>query len=336
MEKLLTVVVPVYKVEKYINKCLDSLIVPEEQMKLLEIIVVNDGTPDNSAVMAKEYEKRYPETFKVIDKENGGHGSAWNKGVELATGKYLRFLDSDDWLVNFSKFLKKLEKYDVDMVFTGVHQTFEDSSKEDNNFMGISMISDKICEVDKYDWEPTNKIYRGYNLTNFQMCTYRTSIIKQYHPVFLEKMFYDDEILFALPLLSSKTFVYFDQILYVYLLGRSGQTMDPKVMVRNIDFKVKTRKYLVDFCNQHPGQSESIKLKIKYILNSRIRQTLQLAFLLPYKESLKIMREQTAWINAEYPDFEGDKKFAIYKINPTLWWIYCHYGLQIKKYLRKR
>ena len=82
--KLLSVVVPVYKVEKYINKCLDSLIISDEQMNLLEVIVVNDGTPDNSAIMAKEYERKYPNTFRVIDKENGGHGSAWNRGVQEA------------------------------------------------------------------------------------------------------------------------------------------------------------------------------------------------------------------------------------------------------------
>ena len=63
MNKLLTVVVPVYKVERYINKCLDSLILPDEQMDLVEVIVVNDGTPDQSAVMAKEYERRFPNSF---------------------------------------------------------------------------------------------------------------------------------------------------------------------------------------------------------------------------------------------------------------------------------
>ena len=120
MEKLLTVVVPVYKVEQYINKCLESLVVPEDQMERLEVLVINDGTPDNSAIMAKEFEKKYPQTFSVIDKDNGGHGSAYNKGLELATGKYIRFLDSDDWFTTeqFSKFLTDLEACDADMVFT--------------------------------------------------------------------------------------------------------------------------------------------------------------------------------------------------------------------------
>lgn len=333
MNKLLTVVVPVYKVEKYINKCLDSLIVPEEQMKKLEVIVVNDGTPDNSSIMAKEYEKRYPETFKVIDKENGGHGSAWNKGVELATSKYLRFLDSDDWLSNISEFISSLEKFDVDLIFTGVRQTFEDG-RNDKDFMGVAMNPGVVYDVEKYDWTLTNNMYNGHNVMNFQMCTYKTDILKRFHPVFLEKMYYDDEILFALPLLSSKSFVYFDFILYNYLLGRVGQTMDPKVMARNIDFKIKTRKYLVNFCNAHPAQSDNVRRKIQYILNSRIFSTYFLMAKLPYKISLRLMKEFTDWLKTNYILFDGCKKLSIYRMNPSLFWFLYHFIQPIYKKIK--
>ena len=71
MQKLLTIIVPVYKVEVYINKCLDSLLLPPAQMQQLEVIIVNDGTPDNSAELSREYVKRYPESFRQIDKEKG-------------------------------------------------------------------------------------------------------------------------------------------------------------------------------------------------------------------------------------------------------------------------
>ena len=127
MEKLLTVVVPVYKVEKYINKCLDSLIVSDEQMNLLEVIVVNDGTPDNSAIMAKEYERKYPNTFRVIDKENGGHGSAWNRGVVEAKGKYIKFLDSDDWFDDndFPKLINRLKDCTADVVLCNLEKHYQ-------------------------------------------------------------------------------------------------------------------------------------------------------------------------------------------------------------------
>ena len=119
-QKNLTVIVPVYKVEPYINKCLDSLLVPEEIRKDLEVIIINDGTPDRSAEMARAYERNYPATFRVIDKSNGGHGSAWNLGLKEANGKYIRFLDSDDWVdtAEFTRLLSRLKELDVDLVLS--------------------------------------------------------------------------------------------------------------------------------------------------------------------------------------------------------------------------
>ena len=89
-------------------------------MQKIEVLVVNDGTPDHSADIAREYEKQYPETFQVIDKANGGHGSAWNRGLKEAKGTYISFLDSDDWYTNFEDFVRELDGCDVDLVFTNM------------------------------------------------------------------------------------------------------------------------------------------------------------------------------------------------------------------------
>ena len=326
MEKLLSIVVPVYKVEKYINKCLDSLILSDEQMKKLEVIVVNDGTPDNSAVMAKEYEKRYPETFKVIDKENGGHGSAWNKGVELASGKYLRFLDSDDWLTNLPEFVERLEKWDVDLVFTDLQIVNEQTSSLNRLFTAsVAMEADQMYRVDDYDWKKTDLMFGGYNVTNFHMCTYRTSLLKKHHPVFYEKMFYDDEILFILPLCEAKTFVYINCTLYNYLLGRVGQSMDPEVMLKHLDFKVRIRKHEVDFYNEYHPELRSVKNKLQRILNSRQFDTFRLMAGLPLRQSLSQMRQMHNWLNDNYPSFDGGKAFALYKVSPVMFWMAYHY-----------
>ena len=88
MSKLLTIVIPTYNMEAYLNRCLDSLLVSDEQMKLLEVLVINDGSKDNSSAIAHEYEAKYPNTFRVIDKENGGHGSTINAGIKKARGKW--------------------------------------------------------------------------------------------------------------------------------------------------------------------------------------------------------------------------------------------------------
>ena len=133
MQKLLSIVIPVYKVEGYINKCLDSLLVPQGQFELLDIVIINDGTPDRSAEMAREYEKQYPGVFRVIDQENRGHGGAWNHGTELAEGKYLYYLDSDDWFDTgqFCRLITYLEKCDTDMILMDRNKYYAYDNREE-------------------------------------------------------------------------------------------------------------------------------------------------------------------------------------------------------------
>ena len=118
LHKTLTVVVPTYNMEKYLRRCLDSLIVGEEGMAQLEVLVVNDGSKDSSSAIAHEYEARYADTFRVIDKENGHYGSCVNRGVEEARGRYIKILDADDCYDNaeFEKYVDTIKTVDVDMV----------------------------------------------------------------------------------------------------------------------------------------------------------------------------------------------------------------------------
>lgn len=98
MEKILTVVVPTYNVEKYIEECLESM-ARRGGPGMIWCLIVNDGSTDRSAELAGQFARRYPETFRVIHKENGGHGSTINRGIKEASGTYFKVVDSDDRLV---------------------------------------------------------------------------------------------------------------------------------------------------------------------------------------------------------------------------------------------
>ena len=126
MNKILTIVVPTYNVEKYLSRCLDSLLYDEKTNKKLEIIVVNDGSKDNSLKIANEYKEKYPDSVLVIDKENGGHGSTINAGLKIATGKYFRVIDSDDWvnIDEFPSYINDLEKLNSDIVLTNFSREY--------------------------------------------------------------------------------------------------------------------------------------------------------------------------------------------------------------------
>ena len=192
MQKLLTIVVPVYKVEQYINKCLDSCIiykndaqgqqvVDEEMMDQLEVIIVNDGIPDNSAELSREYTKRYPNTFRQIDKANGGHGSAWNVGLKEATGKYLRFLDSDDWLSNLDKLMEELSRTDADLVFTTYNKFYVQEDRYEPQV--LSLPTKTVSPLDKNTFAD-QKIW--IFTLNFWHTTYKTSILQPQWPLFEE------------------------------------------------------------------------------------------------------------------------------------------------------
>lgn len=316
MQKLLTIVVPVYKVEPYINKCLDSCLIFKtneqgekvldgELMNQLEVIIVNDGTPDQSAEMSREYVKRYPQTFRQIDKENGGHGSAWNVGLKEATGKYLRFLDSDDWLTNLDEFMKKLATTDADIVQTNYQRYYV---QRDEFVVCRSIVSqDKVQQLTR---ELLHTLPHGYIDINFWSSTYKTSILQPLYPLMAERVMYDDSILSLAPMIYGKTIIGFDMVLYNYLIGREGQSMDFKVQQKNARSYVACLKREEDLIRD--THSVDVPGDLRQCINEVVMQYAHFVFsffaYLPYKES----KSQMAYIAEKYPWASNEAKPHIY------------------------
>src|SRR5690625_5191792 len=105
--KLLSVVIPCYNSEEYMEYCIKSLLSGGDDVELL---IVNDGSVDNTAKIANKYAKKYPSIVKAIHQENGGHGEAVNTGIRNASGEYFKVVDSDDWIDTraYHKILRKL------------------------------------------------------------------------------------------------------------------------------------------------------------------------------------------------------------------------------------
>lgn len=316
MNKLLSIVIPVYKVEKYINKCLDSLIVSDELMELMEVIVINDGTPDRSAEMAREYEKKYPHTFRVIDKENGGHGSAWNRGLKEATGKYLRFLDSDDWLSNLEAFMKELEKVEDDMVYTKVSRFYEDVDKTIVDRIDNTLKYNKSYEFDNVD---LNKIPFG-----FWNWTYKTELLKKNEPLFIEHVYYDDAILFYAPVMLSNSFRAFDDVLYNYRLGRPGQTMNKAVQRKHAADYSLVSKGIVDFVVTHINELNSSKQAyVKESLSGYLDSCFNWFLLLDYSGFKEVMKDWLPIILENESILSIGNRIRLYKAFPS----YLSYSL---------
>lgn len=152
MNDLISVIVPVYKVEQYLNDCINSLV--NQSYKNLEIILVDDGSPDNCPIMCDNWAKK-DRRIKVIHKKNGGLSSARNAGLDVAKGNYYAFVDSDDWISPnmYEDMLNIFREHDVDIVAGKIDCYNEETGKIKPfmEFPGCYIISnDIIIEKEKY------------------------------------------------------------------------------------------------------------------------------------------------------------------------------------------
>ena len=184
MSKILTVTIPSYNTEKYIDECLPYLI-DERIISDIEILIVSDGSIDNTVSVAQKWADKYPDSIRVIDKENGGHGSTINRGILEATGKYFKVVDGDDWVVteNFVKLIEFLKGVDVDLINNPYFEHDEETADE-TLMMALKIQANQIVQHDK--------IIEQIKIPPMHTITYRTSILKDNKISIDEKMFYVD------------------------------------------------------------------------------------------------------------------------------------------------
>lgn len=266
MEKTLSIIVPTYNMDKYLRKCLDSLIVSDENMQLLEVLVINDGSKDSSSQIAHEYEAKYPQTFRVIDKENGNYGSCINRGLKEATGKYVKVLDADDYFdrKNFISFVSYLKGVDTDLILTDYDMVDMDGKRIDH--ISYSINSQKIIRfVD---------VCRKNCILNISMhgITYNTQLFLKLNYVQSEGISYTDQEWIFTPMSQVKTISYYPITIYKYLVGREGQTMDPSVLIKNISHTVKgIYKMCDDYCQYKMESIEDTRFYVNYIIKKRFK-----------------------------------------------------------------
>lgn len=330
---MLTIVIPVYNVENYIRQCLDSVIVSDKLLEKLEVIIVNDGTPDNSGLISHEYEARYPEVIRVIDKENGGHGSAWNLGLTLATGKYIRFLDSDDWLSNLAAFIESIEEVDVDLIFTHLVNFYDDTKVERLD----AFVNVKYGE--KYSLEDFSfrNVADTSGIYNFHRCTYRTSMLRSECPLFCERVCYDDGILVVAPIILADELVFLDIQLYNYRLAREGQSMNINMQRKHIRDWLPVCRKTIDFVNSHQAISLQKKEERDIVLGRYLDFVFNNLCFCSYGDYSDIMR---GWfgIIKDAPYIRLTPEMQLYKYTPTcVSWFLLHKfsGHFIRKSARK-
>lgn len=245
MEKLLSIVVPAYNMESCLGQCLESLLCGEA-MDAVEVLVVNDGSTDQTGGIARSYQERFPDTFAVIDKENGGHGSAINAGIRDARGRYLKVVDADDWLDTeaLPGFVRLLGETDADIAATDFVSVQDGTGRVLKEWRCTARRSQygHICDMAAGEIDSVIKMHS---------MTIRTDLLRRQHVVIDEHCYYVDMEFVTYPIPEVKSVYFYPCALYRYRLGRDGQSMDIRSMQRNRAQHERVLESLLRFYGEH-------------------------------------------------------------------------------------
>ena len=222
-EKLLSISIAAYNVEQYLVKTLQSLILDAEHMKVLEVIIVNDGSKDNTPQIGQEYVLKYPDTFKLINQENGGYGSTINTSLAVARGKYYKLLDGDDWYISdaLSGLLDYLKDAQADLIVCPYYMVTTKTEEEVHH----PDIPSQTVEINSLQLE--NRQFQMHGIV------VKTETLRGYkHPIATHCFYTDAEYVFYC-VAASKTISRYNRGVYCYRLGVTGQSVSREGMQKH-------------------------------------------------------------------------------------------------------
>ena len=263
-KKKVTVVIPIYNVEKYLDKCLNSVI--NQNYKNLEIICVNDGSLDDSEKIVLRY-KLKDKRIIYIKKENGGLSSARNVGIENAKGNYICFVDSDDWIdCNYvSKLVENIEKNDCDISICNIKHVYESGEEKKVSF---GIVDNDIVN----NYEALKELFVGNILQNHAVNKlYKIELFRSNNISFPIGRIYEDVFTTYKLFLASKKICLFNDYLYYYLQEREGSILTKKFNEKKLD--------LLDAIDEINNNQDLVKYKLgKYIQIFYIKQVISLFY----------------------------------------------------------
>ena len=248
----------------------------------IEILVVSDGSKDDTVNVASKWQKKYPQSIRVIEKENGGHGSTINRGIIEATGKYFKVVDGDDWVKteNLVKLVEFLKQIDVDLI-NNPYFEHDEVTKKETLMMKLQIQSHKINDYEK--------IVEEIKIPPMHTVTYRTEILKNNNIHIDEKMFYVDVEYITFPLPFIKTQVYLDFPVYVYRVNSGTQSMAIDNMVKNRAMHLAMLKHEWKFIK---GLPKSMVPTVKKVLKQRFSELILAQYVINLSIPEKSLRQK--------------------------------------------
>ncbi len=304
--KLLSVAIPCYNSAAYMKHAIETLLTGGNDV---EIIIVDDGSVDDTAKIAGQYAARYPEIIKAIHQENGGHGEAVNTGLLHANGLYFKVVDSDDW-VNEAALRKVLDK---------LRELVVDGQSPDLMLANYVYEKPSINKHKVMDYKtalPQDRIFTWNDIMFFKQsqqiimhaAIYRTKLLKDCELKLPKHTFYVDNIFVYHPLPYVKTMYYLDVNLYRYFIGRDDQSVNEKNMIKRIDQQIYITKIMIDDTDVMLIKNKKLRsYMIKYLC---MMMTVSSVYLIKENTPESLAKKQELW---DY--LEKANKKLYHKIN---------------------
>ena len=275
----LSVIVPVYNVEKYLPCCLDSLLRQGMESGEWEVICVNDGSPDNCGAILAEYEKRHPDVFKIITQENQGLGEARNAGMRVAQGEYIGFVDSDDYVIEngFSYLCKHFLDKEPDVLAYDLQKVGDGKIDIKKNAIPIGEMIFEGSGADAY-----NRKWRSSVWTKF----YRRSFLRE-HDIWFERRLCEDTIFNFQVFRLNPYLVMTNCSIYKYRIGRYGSIMNTKEQSR-ICKLLDAQLYVLNMLNNYLQEKD-------ILMKEGIQKCISGCLSLVYDESYSAYFSKRKW-----------------------------------------
>lgn len=260
--KLLTVTVPCYNSQDYMENCINSLLVGGDR---IEIIIIDDGSADRTGAIADAYAEKYPGIVRVIHQENGGHGEGINQGLRYATGTYFKVVDSDDALsADFPAFLDALERCEaqggVDLAVTNYFYVHSDGiGDRPINYSNV------LPENRIFGWKDTKAFHMPQMLT-IHACTFRTELMRRSGSPLPRHVFYEDNLMVYQVLPNVEKMFYMNADLYRYWIGRPDQSVQRSVSVKRYTHQILVTQKCFTSCHLDDIQDKNLKRYLKHEL----------------------------------------------------------------------
>lgn len=274
-DKILSISIAAYNVESTLRETLDPFL-ESNVLDYLDVMIVNDGSKDCTSEIAKEYVEKYPQTFRLIEKENGGWGSTVNSGIDFAVGKFFKQLDGDDYYKaeNMPDYIEFLKKTDADLVISP-YVEYNDLTKEE-----ISEINcNPGCEV--------GKVYALESIPSFtpfmHSIAVKTELLKENVRI-TEHCFYTDTefVLKSCNLIKSVSF--FGKPIYYYRRATSGQSMSLSGLEKHYKDNLKVIEVLLDYLNTSVNREEVCRIFDRLLYDTCFWQYLVMLYITPNGE----------------------------------------------------